>query len=177
MGLSSTTIYTTELILCSTICVPSATRHNIHVNIKKAVQIVRHAELENRRVMSTANFSAVEKQITSCWSGLTTGPGINGPLIFISVLNIFLSITAVLGNALIIVGLHKDSSLHPPSKLLLRRLATTDLCAGLISEDSKIHFNRARSTTVKSLLGALRALCNISSYDWEDLFADELLLY
>ena len=29
MGLSSTMIYTSELILCSTICVPSATRHNI----------------------------------------------------------------------------------------------------------------------------------------------------
>ena len=29
MGSSSTLIYTSELILCSTICVPSATRHNI----------------------------------------------------------------------------------------------------------------------------------------------------
>ena len=29
MGLSSTIIYTSELVLCSTICVPSATRHNI----------------------------------------------------------------------------------------------------------------------------------------------------
>ena len=31
MGLSTTIIYTSELILCSTICVPSATRHNIHM--------------------------------------------------------------------------------------------------------------------------------------------------
>ena len=30
-GISSTSIYTSELILCSTICVPSATRHNIHM--------------------------------------------------------------------------------------------------------------------------------------------------
>ena len=30
MGLSSTLIYTSELILCSTSCVPSATRHNIY---------------------------------------------------------------------------------------------------------------------------------------------------
>ena len=45
------------------------------------------------------------------------------------------------------------------------------------SKDSKINFDRARSTTVKSLLGALRALYNISSDDGEDLFADELLLY
>ena len=31
MGLSSTIIYTLELIFCSTICVPSATWHNIHM--------------------------------------------------------------------------------------------------------------------------------------------------
>ena len=31
MGLSSTLIYTSELILCSTFCVPSAARHNIHM--------------------------------------------------------------------------------------------------------------------------------------------------
>ena len=31
MGLSSNIIYTSELILCSTICVRSATRHNIHM--------------------------------------------------------------------------------------------------------------------------------------------------
>ena len=34
MGLSSTLIYTSVLILCSTICVPSATRHNIHMTDK-----------------------------------------------------------------------------------------------------------------------------------------------
>ena len=45
------------------------------------------------------------------------------------------------------------------------------------SKDSEINFDRARSTTVKSLLGALRAICNISSDDGEDLFADELLTY
>ena len=31
MGSSRTIIYTSELILCSTTCVPSATRHNIHM--------------------------------------------------------------------------------------------------------------------------------------------------
>ena len=33
MGLSSTLTYTSELILCSTICVPSATRHNIQMYV------------------------------------------------------------------------------------------------------------------------------------------------
>ena len=41
------------------------------------------------------------------------------------------------------------------------------------SKDSKINFDRACSTTVKSLLGALRALYNISSDDGEDLFSDD----
>ena len=54
--------------------------------------------------------------------------------IFILTLNIPLSSIAFLGNALIIAALQKVSSLHPPSKLLLGCLATTDLCVGLISQ-------------------------------------------
>ena len=48
-------------------------------------------------------------------------------------LNSFLSVIAFLGNALILFALHKESSL-PPSKLLLRNLATTDLSVGPISQ-------------------------------------------
>ena len=55
-------------------------------------------------------------------------------LIVLSVLNSFVAITTFLGNTLILVALHKESSLHPPSKLLFRNLATTDLCVGLIAE-------------------------------------------
>ncbi len=47
---------------------------------------------------------------------------------------ITLTITATLGNSLILVALHKDTSLHPPSKLLLRSLTITDLCVGAISQ-------------------------------------------
>ena len=54
--------------------------------------------------------------------------------LFIPVLNIVLSITASLGNALILVALHKETSLHPPTKLLFRCLAVTDLCVGLITQ-------------------------------------------
>ena len=61
-------------------------------------------------------------------------PGLHGQLTFLSVLNTFMSVTAFLGNSLILIALHKESSLHPPSKLLLRSLATTDLCVGLISQ-------------------------------------------
>lgn len=55
---------------------------------------------------------------------------------FLSAINFFFSITAIFGNTLILVALHNESSLHPPSKLLYRCLAVTDLLAGLISEPS-----------------------------------------
>ena len=54
--------------------------------------------------------------------------------ISLSAVNILLSITATLGNSLILVALHKESSLHPPSKLLYRCLATTDLLVGLVTQ-------------------------------------------
>ena len=60
--------------------------------------------------------------------------GVDGELTFLSALNICLSITAFLGNTLILVALHKETSLHPPSKLLYRNLAITDLCVGIIVE-------------------------------------------
>ena len=56
--------------------------------------------------------------------------------IFASITFVFLTITAILGNMLILVALHKESSLHPPSKLLYRCLATTDLLVGLILQPS-----------------------------------------
>ena len=54
--------------------------------------------------------------------------------LYLSAVNIFLSITAVLGNSLILVALHKESSLHPPSKLFYLCLATTYLLVGLVSQ-------------------------------------------
>ena len=49
-------------------------------------------------------------------------------------LNILLSITASLGNTLILIALRKVTSLHSPTKLLFRCLAITDLGVGLISQ-------------------------------------------
>ena len=86
--------------------------------------------------MAAPNFTGDGQQKTvedlACSPDLTAG--LRGHLTFLSVLNSFLSVTAFLGNALILIALHKESSLHPPSKLLLRSLATSDLCVGLISE-------------------------------------------
>ena len=54
--------------------------------------------------------------------------------LFLFAINIVLSFTAFLGNALILIALRKVSSLHPPSKLLFGCLAVTDLVVGLISQ-------------------------------------------
>ncbi len=71
-------------------------------------------------------------------------PVLNGiqeeALIATAALNIPLCITAFLGNVLIIVALQKVSSLHPPSKLLLGCLASTDLCVGLITQPLFVSF-------------------------------------
>ena len=75
---------------------------------------------------------------TETFEGLVCSPtliaGIRQELVYLLPVNIFLSVTAFLGNALILVALHKESSLHPPSKLLYRCLATTDLCVGLVAQ-------------------------------------------
>ena len=65
-----------------------------------------------------------------CSQTLTTG--IHQELVYLPPVNILLSLTAFLGNALILVALQKESSLHSPSKLLYRCLAATDLCVGLV---------------------------------------------
>ena len=87
--------------------------------------------------MSMRNFSEdgttdiTYHQLYCSAEGLT---GITNELICLSVVNIFLSITAFLGNTLIQVALRKEMSLHPPVKFLLRTLSVSDLCVGLVSE-------------------------------------------
>ncbi|CAH3158769.1 unnamed protein product [Porites lobata] len=65
---------------------------------------------------------------------------VHGELVFLSVINTFLSITAFLGNTLILVALRKDTSIHPSSKLLYRNLAITDLCVGIIAEPLNVAY-------------------------------------
>ena len=61
-------------------------------------------------------------------------------LLVISSINVVSSITATLGNALILVAFHKESSLNPPSKLLLCCLAFSDLCVGLVVQPMAVVF-------------------------------------
>ena len=63
----------------------------------------------------------------------------SGVWIFLIALNIFLSIFATLGNVLILIALRNVSSIHPPTKLLFRCLAVTDLCVGLLGQPLYVH--------------------------------------
>ena len=82
------------------------------------------------------NSSAITDHKKTIQRLLCTAHSSGGQLTYLSAMNVFLSITAILGNTLILVALHRESSLHPPSKLLYRCLATTDLLVGLILEPS-----------------------------------------
>ena len=57
-----------------------------------------------------------------------------GLYIALTAVNIVMSITASLGNILILIALRKVTSIHPPTKLLFQCLAITDLGVGLISQ-------------------------------------------
>ena len=136
--------------------------------------------------MATANFTGNGQQNNiedlACSSNLTAG--LHGQLTFISVLNSFLSVTAFLGNALILVALHKiESSLHPPSKLLLRSLATTDLCVGLFAEPLSVaywmsvaneHWNTCLVLSQASFVTSY-ILCGVSVATLAELSVDRLL--
>ena len=83
--------------------------------------------------MAMKNFTgdAIHKSYEELHCSAELTGGVHNQLIILSVLNIFLSITAFL-------ALHKDRSLHPPTKLLFRSLAKTDLCVGIIVEPFRV---------------------------------------
>ena len=132
------------------------------------------------------NFTSGEKEIQTflhhqCSAGWANE--IQEQWIYLSALNIFLSITAVLGNTLILVVLHKVSSLHPPSKLLFRCLATSDLCVGLITEPLSVvswifllfeEWNLCRYAYISSVF-ASNTLCSVSLLTATAISLDRLL--
>ena len=88
--------------------------------------------------MLTTNFSSGRSH-TKSYEQLLCSPSLVGGLqqqlsnCFLAV-NIILSITAFAEKPLILVAFHKESCLHPPSKLLYRCLATTNLLVGLVAQ-------------------------------------------
>ena len=105
-----------------------------------------------------------QKTFQDLFCSLDLSAGLHGHLTFISVLNSFLSITAILGNALILIALQKESLLHPPSKLLLRFLAITDLCVGLITEPLTVIFWMSVANEHWSICRYALEACFITGY-------------
>ena len=106
--------------------------------------------------MALENDSKSEDQetLTDFICSPVLNEGLHDELRWISALNILLSISAFLGNATILLVLSKVSTLHPPSKLLFRTLAATDLCVGLISQP----------LTVVSLISFLNGELHVCRY-------------
>ena len=61
-------------------------------------------------------------------------------LIMLMILNIFISITATIGNLVVLLTIWRSPHLHSPSKTLLFGLALSDLCVGLASEPLNVGF-------------------------------------
>ena len=77
-----------------------------------------------RMTLTTFNASVF------CLEELTRG--LHNQLICLSVINAVLAITTITENTLILIALNKETSLHSPSKVLLRNLVASDLCVGIV---------------------------------------------
>ena len=128
-----------------------------------------------------ANFTLQDANNTSEINETDTSTWLTGVLVFLSALNIFFSVTASLGNALILVALSKETSLHPPTKLLFRCMAVTDLFAGLFSQPVFAHAIIARIVKTnyrdsdKGFIVTGFILCGISVLTSTAISVDRLL--
>ena len=120
-------------------------------------------------------------QVSPCSPSLLVG--LQPQLISFSAVNILLSITAFLGNFLILVALNKETSLHPPSKLLYRCLATTDLLVGIVTQPlyatywlSLVHEHWSLCRYVRNVVNISSfALCSVSLLTLTAISVDRLL--
>ena len=58
--------------------------------------------------------------------------GLDNEILTLSVINILLGISAIVGNIVILIALHKETSLNQAFKVLLRYLVASDLCVGFV---------------------------------------------
>ena len=104
-------------------------------------------------------------------------------LIIILVFNIFFSLTATFGNIVIFLALNKESSFHPPSKLLFRCLAATDLCVGVVTQPMFVIYQislvaeRFHICTAAAMVSYVTGtfLCNVSLATLTVISVDRLL--
>ena len=122
-----------------------------------------------------ANFTG-EGNYTSKLNQAFNAPSAGKDELFFSALNIFLSITAAVGNALILISLKNVSSIHPPTKLFFRCLAVTDLCVGLVVQPLYITNLLSRTGIIKINVKFLYfPLCGVSVLTSTAISVDRLL--
>ena len=100
-------------------------------------------------------------------------------------INIPLSITASLGNIVILIALRGVTSLHPPTKLLFQCLAITDLGVGLTSQPlfsiyNLFYLTNSKRRSIIAILNVLRwnlliIFCGVSMFTSTALSVDRLL--
>ena len=100
--------------------------------------------------------------------------------IAIAAVNILFSITASLGNILILIALGKATSIHPPTKLLFQCLAITDLGVGLISQPLMATLMLLADIKILKICSQLLSslsitLCGVSVFASTALSVDRLL--
>ena len=136
---------------------------------------------------STTNFTRGGTK-TKTFEELVCSPslimgGLQSASVSFAAVNIFLAFTAFLGNSLILIALHKESSLHPPSKLLYRCLATTDLLVGLVAQPLHVtywmsvvheHWSLCHYTREAAYITGV-ALCGVSLLTMAVISVDRLL--
>ncbi|XP_078384933.1 adenosine receptor A3-like [Oculina patagonica] len=129
-----------------------------------------------------ANFTGEGNYTSELNQAFSAPPA--GIVEFLSALNIFLSITAAVGNALILVALKNVSSIHPPTKLFFQCLAVTDLCVGLIVQPLYSTYSMSRIIKVnvnvvfyiyKVNVASSYILCGVSVFTSTAISVDRLL--
>ena len=96
-----------------------------YIRLRKS-DSVGHWRICLRREMKTQEFFANIRCSEEFKQGL------ENEILSLSVINILLGITAIVGNIVILIALHKETSLNQASKVLLRNLVASDLCVGFV---------------------------------------------
>ena len=96
-----------------------------YIRLRKS-DSVGHLRICLRREMKTREFFA------NIRCSEKFNQGLENEILSLSVINILLGITAIVGNIVILIALHKETSLNQASKVLLRNLVASDLCVGFV---------------------------------------------
>lgn len=134
-------------------------------------------------LMNNLSSDGVHKTLQERFCGSELVERLYSQIICLAAINILLSITAFMGNTLILVALYKDSSLHLTSKFLFRNLAITDLCVGGILQPLNVTYwisvlkerwDICRFTLDSSFIASF-ILCSVSLLTTTTIGVDRLL--